>query len=75
MSKVVILKGKYWEFCIHSPKYWKTMRDPNEPPVIPYYKIKMKMPYGIYENQKKERYVAMGTYIFPFAVRYFKKIY
>jgi len=69
-----LIKGHLWEISIHSLKYWKTvLRDKNEPPTIPYYTLIMEMPYEPFDRNG-ERYKAVGTYLFPFAIRYFKKV-
>lgn len=69
-----LMKRHLWELAIHSPKYWnETLRDKNEPPVIPYFAYKRKMPYDLFERNG-QKYQAIGTYFFPFAIRHFEKV-
>jgi hypothetical protein len=69
-----LLKGHLWELSIHPPIYWRNvLRDINSPPILPYYKLGQTLPYGKYEKDG-QKYIAKGTYLFPFAFRYFKKI-
>jgi len=68
-----LLKGYMWELSIHSISQWKKeFRNEQELPVLPYYKWHVVMPYGEFKRNEKT-YEAMGTYFFPFALRYFRE--
>ena len=68
-----IIKGRLWKLSIHSISYWKEeLRNPKYPPSIPYFTWKYTLPYEPFKSGR-HTYTAMGIYIFPFVLRYFRK--
>ena len=66
-------RGNKWSLSIHSLNKWKAeFRKENEFKV-PYFARNVKLPYGKFARNE-ETYIPYGTYFFPFAIRYFKKV-
>lgn len=74
MFNVILFQRKHkWTISIHSFKRWRVeFRKENEFKV-PFFARSVKLPYGEFEREG-EKYLPYGTYFFPFAVRYFKKV-